>query len=133
MSPDNWRCGGPLRLRQALPQSLILGGNRAVKKAIAGIALLFSTSALAGTYVAPMVHVAPVVHVAPTVHVTPVVHGNSAIGVHSATKTGPSIGTPHNHPKPPLVIVNTVPADKKKCSDQKPASKDCAGVSSIKP
>jgi hypothetical protein len=104
-----------------------------VKKAIAGILLLFSTSAMAGTYVAPMVHVAPVVHVAPTVHVTPVVHGNSALGVHPATKTGPSIATPHPRQKPPLVVVGTVAPDKKKCADQKSASKDCPGVSSAKP
>src|SRR5438045_3912773 len=92
-----------------------LKGNQAVREAIAGTLLLFSTSAIAGTYVpvhvapihvAPLhvapVHVAPVVRGAPVVRVNPVVRAHSPIApVHSNGRTG-------SHQKLP-VMVYTVP------------------------
>jgi hypothetical protein len=106
-----------------------------VRGTIAGTLLLFSTSAMAGTYVpvhvAPIVHVAPVIHAAPMVHaapalrVAPVVRVNPAVRVHTGVRPTHAIGRTGSHHRLPVVVYAT-PQNPRKCVDQKSASRDCA-------
>ena len=94
-----------------------------MRKIVAATLLLISTPAMAGTYVAPVVRVAPapVVRVAP-VHVAPVVR------THTVVKPVTAIGRPvvhRHHPRTQPVIVYTA-AQKPKCAEAKPGSKECA-------
>ena len=104
-----------------------------MRKIVATTLLLISTPAMAGTYVAPIVRVAPVVHVAPVVrvapvHVAPVVRVNPVVRTHTVVKPVTTIGRPvvhRHHPRTQPVIVYTA-AQKPKCAEAKPGSKECA-------
>ncbi len=100
-----------------------------MRKIVATTLLLISTPAMAGTYVAPVVRVAPapVVRVAP-VHVAPVVRVNPVVRTHTVVKPVTTIGRPvvhRHHPRTQPVIVYTA-AQKPKCAEAKPGSKECA-------
>jgi hypothetical protein len=100
-----------------------------MKNAIAATAtlLLFSTSAMAGTFVYTPVHIAPVIHVAPMVHVNPVVHANPVVNGHTYVRTIPNGGrmVTHSHPKVLPVAVYAASGNPKKCA-QKSGSESCA-------
>jgi hypothetical protein len=114
-----------------------------MRKIIATTLLLFSAPAMAGTYVAPVVrvapapvvrvapvHVAPVVRVNPVVRVSPVVRAHPVVRTHTVVKPVTTIGRPvvhrhHHHPRTQPVIVYTA-AQKPKCAQAKPGSKECA-------
>jgi hypothetical protein len=113
-----------------------------MRKIVATTLLLFSAPAVAGTYVAPVVrvapapvvrvapvHVAPVVRVNPVVRVSPVVRAHPIVRTHTVVKPV-TIGRPvahrhHHHPRTQPVIVYTA-AQKPKCAQAKPGSKECA-------
>jgi hypothetical protein len=107
-----------------------------MRKIVATTLLLFSAPAVAGTYVAPVVRVAPApvvrvapVHVAPVVRVNPVVRVSPVVRTHTVVKPV-AIGRPvahrhHHHPRTQPVIVYTA-AQKPKCAQAKPGSKECA-------
>jgi hypothetical protein len=97
--------------------------------------LLFSAPAMAGTYIPPAVRVAPApvvrvapVHVAPAVRVNPVVRANPAVRTHTVVKPVTTIGRPvvhRHHPRSQPIIVYTA-AQKPKCAEARPGSKECA-------
>jgi hypothetical protein len=107
-----------------------------MRKIIATTLLLISTPAMAGTYVAPVVRVAPApvvrvapVHVAPVVRVNPVVRTHPVVRPHTVVKPVTTMGRPvahrHHHLRTQPVIVYTA-AQKPKCAQAKPGSKECA-------
>jgi hypothetical protein len=106
-----------------------------MRKIIATILLLFSTPAMAGTYIPPVVRVAPApvvrvapVHVAPVVRVNPVVRTSPVVRTNTVVKPVTTIGRPvahRHHPRTQPVIVYTA-AQKPKCAEAKPGSKGCA-------
>ncbi len=90
-----------------------------MKKIIAIPLLLLSSSAMAGTFVAPpMVHVVPMVHMAPMVHVAPTVHVAPMVHVH------PGIHTHLAHQPLPVVAGAATPSARK--CDAKSGAKGCA-------
>jgi hypothetical protein len=98
-----------------------------MRNAIAAILLLFSTSAMAGTFTSytPPVHIAPMVHIAPVVHVAPMVHVNPVVHVNPMVRTVPTGGRVHFHPRILPVAVNGATQTPKKCVDQKSGAKEC--------
>ena len=86
-----------------------------MKIAVTLTVILFSTSAMAATFVAP-----PPVHVAPQIHVNPVVRGNSTV----KPVTPKAQGKVHTHPKVLPVVDATTTSTSQKCADQK-SGKGC--------
>ena len=88
-----------------------------MRNVVAAIMLLFSSSAMAATFVYTPVRVAPVVHVNPAVRVNP--------GVHVKPIAKPvGRATLDSHKKSLPAVVYAVPQNQK-CAGQKPASTEC--------